>query len=176
MPQTKYTRQQNNWRRQNIRLDKIICVNKILASTKLLVSTKYWRRQNTGADKMWAPTKSWHRQLPCFYGRTLSSTVPACCTCLTAPAGYPPPAPGRPKCCEETLLARSSHWSRLPRLAAYSSILWPHHRCSAQTRTGIGLPGKPPAEKQFPTVESHLGKHASYATQRNCRYEANKCG
>jgi hypothetical protein len=28
-------------------------------------------------------------------------------------------------------------------------------RCSAQTRTGIGLLGKPPAVKQFPSVESH---------------------
>jgi hypothetical protein len=28
---------------------------------------------------------------------------------------------------------------------------------SAQTRTGIGLLGKPPAVKQFPSVESHLG-------------------
>jgi hypothetical protein len=27
---------------------------------------------------------------------------------------------------------------------------------SAQTRTGIGLLGKPPAEKQFPSVESLL--------------------
>jgi hypothetical protein len=36
--------------------------------------------------------------------------------------------------------------------------------CSAQTRTGIGLLGKPPAVKQFPTVESHLGVRASYAT------------
>jgi hypothetical protein len=44
---------------------------------------------------------------------------------------------------------------------------------SAQTRTGIGLLGKPPAEKQFPTVASH---YASYATRRKRRYEANQCG
>ncbi len=35
---------------------------------------------------------------------------------------------------------------------------------------------KPQAVKQFPSVESHLGVHASYATQRKRRYEANKCG
>ncbi len=29
------------------------------------------------------------------------------------------------------------------------------HTCSAQTRTGIGLLGKPPAVKQFHTVKSH---------------------
>ncbi len=39
--------------------------------------------------------------------------------------------------------------------------------CSAQTRTGIGLLGKPPAVKQFLAVESHLGVCASYATWRN---------
>ena len=49
-------------------------------------------------------------------------------------------------------------------------------RCLAQTRTGKGLLGKPPAEKQFPTVESHLGVCASYATQRKRRYEADRCG
>ncbi len=49
-------------------------------------------------------------------------------------------------------------------------------RCLAQTRTRIGLLGKPPAEKQFPTLESHLGIRASYPTQRKRRYEANKCG
>ena len=48
--------------------------------------------------------------------------------------------------------------------------------CLAQTRTGIGLLGKPPAVKQFPSVESHLGVCASYATRRKRRYEANKCG
>jgi hypothetical protein len=48
--------------------------------------------------------------------------------------------------------------------------------CSAQNRAGIGLLGKPPAEKQFPSIESHLGVHASYATWRKRRYEANKCG
>jgi hypothetical protein len=48
--------------------------------------------------------------------------------------------------------------------------------CSTQTRTGIGLLGKPPAVKQFPSVESHLGVRASYATQSKRRYEANKCG
>jgi len=50
------------------------------------------------------------------------------------------------------------------------------HECSAQTQTGIGLHGKPPAVKQFPSVESHLGVRASYATRRKRRYEANKCG
>ena len=49
-------------------------------------------------------------------------------------------------------------------------------RWLAQTRTGIGLLGKPPAVKQFPSVESHLGVRASYATRRKRRYEANKCG
>ncbi len=48
--------------------------------------------------------------------------------------------------------------------------------CSAQTRTRIGLLGKPPAVKKFPSVESHLGVRASYATRRKRRYEANKCG
>ncbi len=48
--------------------------------------------------------------------------------------------------------------------------------CSAQTRTGIGLLGKPPAMKQFLAVESHLDIRASYATRRKRRYEANKCG
>jgi hypothetical protein len=48
-------------------------------------------------------------------------------------------------------------------------------RCLAQTWTGIELLGKPPAEKQFPTVESHLGIHASYATHGKRRYAANKC-
>ncbi len=48
--------------------------------------------------------------------------------------------------------------------------------CSAQTRTGKGLLEKPPAVKQFPTVESHLGVRASYATRRKRRYEANKYG
>jgi hypothetical protein len=43
-------------------------------------------------------------------------------------------------------------------------------------RTGIGLLGKPPAVKQFPSIESHLGVCASYATWRKRRYEANKCG
>jgi len=129
---------------------------------------------------MWAPTKSWHRQLPCFSGRTLSSTVPACCTCMTAPAGYPPPAPGRPKCREETLLARSSRWSRQLRLAAYSLILWPHHPCSAQTQTGIGLLGETPSREAIPNRRLPL-RHtrllrASYPTRRKRRYEANKCG
>ncbi len=49
-------------------------------------------------------------------------------------------------------------------------------RCSAQTRNGIGLLEKPPAEKRFPAVESHLGVRASYATRRKRRYEADKCG
>jgi hypothetical protein len=31
---------------------------------------------------------------------------------------------------------------------------------SVQTRTGIGSLGKPPAVKQFPTVENHLGVRA----------------
>jgi len=44
------------------------------------------------------------------------------------------------------------------------------YRCSAQTRTGIGLLEKPPAEKRFPAVESHLGVRASYATRRKRRY------
>jgi hypothetical protein len=48
--------------------------------------------------------------------------------------------------------------------------------CSAQTRTVIGLLRKPPAVKQFPTVESHLGVRASYTAQRKRGYEANKCG
>ncbi len=48
--------------------------------------------------------------------------------------------------------------------------------CSAQARTGIGLLGKPPAVKQFPSFESHLGVRTSYATRRKRRYEANKCG
>jgi hypothetical protein len=48
--------------------------------------------------------------------------------------------------------------------------------CSVQTQTGIGLLGKPPAVKQFPSVESHLGVRASTATQDKRRYEANKCG
>jgi hypothetical protein len=42
--------------------------------------------------------------------------------------------------------------------------------------TGIGLLGEPPAMKQFPSVENHLGVCASYAIQRKCRYEAKKCG
>ncbi len=50
------------------------------------------------------------------------------------------------------------------------------NQCSAQTRTGMGLLGKPPAEKQFPTVKSHLVVGASYATRRKRKYEANKCG
>ncbi len=48
--------------------------------------------------------------------------------------------------------------------------------CSAQTRTRIGLLGKPPAVNRFPAVESHLGVRASYATRRKRRYEVNKCG
>ncbi len=45
-----------HWRRQNIGADKIY------ASTKLLASTKSWRRQNIGLDKIRASTKSWRRQ------------------------------------------------------------------------------------------------------------------
>ncbi len=56
------------WRRQSIR------INKILAPTKIYESTKYWRRQkstrrekyrsrqNIGVDKILASTKSWRRQ------------------------------------------------------------------------------------------------------------------
>ncbi len=58
--------------------------------------------------------------------------------------------------------------------AAVILASWQHHPCSAQTRTGIGLLRKPPAVKQFPTVESLI--RASYAAQRKRRYEANKCG
>ncbi len=50
------------------------------------------------------------------------------------------------------------------------------YSCSAQTRTELGLLGKPPAVKQFLAVESHLGVRTSYATRRKRRYEANKCG
>ncbi len=45
-----------HWRRQNIGADKIY------ASTKLLASTKSWRRQNIGLDKIQSSTKSWRRQ------------------------------------------------------------------------------------------------------------------
>jgi hypothetical protein len=58
------------------------------------------------------------------------------------------------------------------RVACYDVV----SQCLAQTRTGIGLLEKPPAEKQFLAVESHLGVRASYATRRKRRYEANKCG
>ncbi len=56
------------------------------------------------------------------------------------------------------------------------NVNWIYRKCSAQTRTGIGLLEKPPAVKQFLAVESHLGVGASYATRRKRRYEANKCG
>jgi hypothetical protein len=42
----------------------------------------------------------------------------------------------------------------------------PDCSCLAQTRIGIGSLGKPPAVKQFPSVESHLGVRASFATRR----------
>jgi hypothetical protein len=33
-----------------------------------------------------------------------------------------------------------------------------------------------PSSEAIPSVESHLGVRASYATRRKRRYEANKCG
>ncbi len=111
---------------KNIRVNKIIGVDKIYTSTKYwrqqnLGSTKTWHRQKAGADRNMAKTQenllsfrlgricSWWLLLdpaedllllpfdgvalcacshqvrhslrqPCFYGRTLSSTVPAYCT------------------------------------------------------------------------------------------------
>ena len=44
--------------------------------------------------------------------------------------------------------------------------------CSSQTRTGLGLLGKPPAVKQFPPSEANRCTRPT----RKCRYEANKCG
>ncbi len=49
------------------------------------------------------------------------------------------------------------------------------HCCSAQTRTGIGLLGKPPAVKQFPPSKAtRCTRLLRDPAQR--RYEANKCG
>ncbi len=53
-------------------------------------------------------------------------------------------------------------WGVLTTIVAdLDPIVYPHTQCSAQTRTGIGLLGKPPAVKQFPSDESHLGVRAS---------------
>ena len=60
-------------------------------------------------------------------------------------------------------VARGKEWSLWSLESAYyfrsyitlNFLIKEYTVCSAQTRTGIGLLGKPPAVKQFHTVESH---------------------
>ncbi len=51
-----------------------------------------------------------------------------------------------------------------------------HCRCSALTRTGIGLLGKPPAVKQFPPSKANRRTRLLRDPRAKGRYEANKCG
>jgi hypothetical protein len=68
---------------------------------------------------------------------------------------------------------RKGHWLKVNLERRQVSIYLVFGTDPDRNRVGIG---KPPAVKQFPSIESHLGIRASYATRRKRRYEANKCG
>ena len=58
----KYLAPPRYWRRQNIRVDKIICVFKIIGVDKILASKKYTRQQNLGVNEKLVQTESWRRR------------------------------------------------------------------------------------------------------------------